>query len=120
MVRLRGASVVVVLLVLAGCASSRGKAERTQFEKASARRLAAAKAGLDSLAEEIKFRTDTTRAKLAQRLDSLDVARGVASLKLDTLKATESKRWREIKGEMADMLSVLEAQTDSLRAQLRR
>jgi hypothetical protein len=110
----------LAVLVL-GCTSNRRTTtERTEFENSSARRLAAARQGLDSLAQELRIRTDTARVDLRQELDSLSVARDAAARKLDTLKTAESQRWQEIKGEMSGLLSAIETRTDSLRARMHR
>jgi len=110
---------VGLVILLSGCAVH-DRTERTEYENSSARRLAAAKAGLDSLAEEVRIRADTSRVAWKQQLDSLEVERQDAARKLDELKTAESKRWREIRGEMADLLSGLEAGTDSLKTRLHR
>lgn len=116
----RAAALVLAVLVL-GCTSNRRTTtERTEFENSSARRLAAARQGLDSLAQELRIRTDTARVDLRQELDSLSVARDAAARKLDTLKTAESQRWQEIKGEMSGLLSAIETRTDSLRARMHR
>ncbi|HEV8481287.1 MAG TPA: hypothetical protein VGR66_10880 [Candidatus Eisenbacteria bacterium] len=116
----RVAALVLAVLVL-GCTSNRRTTtERTEFENSSARRLEAARQGLDSLAQELRIRSDTARVDLRQELDSLSVARDVAARKLDTLKTAESQRWQEIKGEMSGLLSAIETRTDSLRARMHR
>jgi hypothetical protein len=116
----RVAALVLAVLVL-GCTSNRRTTtERTEFENSSARRLAAARQGFDSLAQELRIRSDTARVDLRQELDSLSVARDVAARKLDTLKTAESQRWQEIKGEMSGLLSAIETRTDSLRARMHR
>jgi hypothetical protein len=118
---LRSASALALALLAFGCTSNRRTTtERTEFENSSARRLAVAREGLDSLTAELRIRTDTATVQLRQQLDSLTVARDVAARKLDTLKTAESGRWREIKGEVADLTAGLEAQIDSLRARLHR
>jgi len=118
---LRSASALALALLAFGCTSNRRTTtERTEFENSSARRLAVAREGLDSLAAELRIRTDTATVQLRQQLDSLTVARDVAARKLDTLKTAESGRWREIRGEVADLTAGLEAQIDSLRARLHR
>ena len=117
----RRATALALALLVFGCTSNRWTTtERTEFENSSARRLAVAREGLDSLAAELRIRTDTATVQLRQQLDSLTVARDVAARKLDTLKTAESGRWREIKGEVSDLTSGLEAQIDSLRARLHR
>jgi len=117
----RRAAVVALAVLVLGCTSNRKTTtERTEFENSSARRLAAARQGLDSLAQELRIRTDTARVDLRLELDSLSVARDVAARKLDTLKTAESKRWQEIKGEMSGLLSAIETRTDSLRARMHR
>jgi hypothetical protein len=115
----RFATSLAFVILLLGCSSVRDRTERTEFENSSARRLAAAKAGLDSLAEEVKLRADTSRVVWRQQLDSLEVERQVAARRLEELKTVEAKRWTEIKGEVADLLSGLEAGTDTLKTRLR-
>jgi hypothetical protein len=114
-----GALVVAVVISGLGCQAARESRERTAFENASARRLAAAKAGLDSLAEELRLRADTSRVVWRHQLDSLEVERRVAQQKLEQLKTVESKRWAEIKGEMAEMIETVESGTDSLKTRLK-
>lgn len=116
----RAIALGLALLVL-GCTSNRKQTtERTEFENASARRLAVAREGLDSLTEELRLRGDSASVQLRQRIDSLTVAKDVAARKLDSLRTAESGRWREIKGEVTELTSSLEAQIDSLRARVRR
>jgi hypothetical protein len=116
----RAVALGLALLVL-GCTSNRKQTtERTEFENASARRLAVAREGLDSLTEELRLRGDSASLQLRQRIDSLTVAKDVAARKLDSLRTAESGRWREIKGEVTELTSNLEAQIDSLRARVRR
>ena len=112
-------SMVALALVMPawGC-GVHDRTQRTEFENASTRRLAAAKAGLDSLAEELRLRADTSRVVWRKQLDSLEVERRVAARKLEELKSSESKRWAEIKGEMAEMLTAVESETDSLKTRL--
>jgi PBP1b-binding outer membrane lipoprotein LpoB len=116
----RFAASLALALLLSGCSQVHDRTERTEFENASTRRLAAAKAGLDSLAEELRLRADTSRVVWRQQLDSLEVERQIAARKLEDLKTAESKRWAEIKNETAGLLSGLEAGTDSLKTRLRR
>jgi hypothetical protein len=116
------ASVLALALVIPawGCHAARDRTKRTQFENASARRLAVAKAGLDSLAEELRLRADSSRVVWRKQLDTLEVERGAAARKLEHLKTVESRRWAEIKGEVVDMLSAIEAGIDSLKTRLQR
>jgi len=119
--RWRAAAALVLTLLVLGCTANRkATTERTEFENSSARRLAAARDGLDSLAAELRVRTDTATVALRQQLDSLTVAKEVAARQLDTLKTAESKRWQEIKGETSDLLSALDVRIDSLRARMHR
>lgn len=115
----RSAALLAFLLV-AGCSTVHDRTERTEFENQSARRLAAAKAGLDSLTEELRLRADTSRVVWRRQLDSLETEHQDAVRKLDDLKKTGNQRWHEIKGEMADLLAAVEAGTDSLKSRLRR
>lgn len=117
--------ILLAALPLAGCASrsdesSVSTTERAEYETSSARRLAAARAGLDSLTVEAKDRADTTRARVASQLLELEVKRQEAGRELEALRASSVRRWREMKNEMADMLANLEAGMDSLRVRLER
>src|SRR5262245_8798585 len=117
----RTAAALAACLLVLGCTSNRRETtERTEFENASARRLAAAREGLDSRTEELRLRGDRATVQLRRQLDSLTVARDVAARKLDTLKTAESGRWREIQGEVSDLTTALDAQIDSLRARIHR
>lgn len=111
---------VIGLVALASGCAVHDRTERTEYENSSTRRLAAAKAGLDSLAEELRIRADTSRVVWRQQLDSLEVERQVAASKLEELKTAESKRWREIRGEISGLLSAVETGTDSLKSRLHR
>ena len=114
-----GLLVLAVVITGLGCQAASDRRDRTAFEAASARRLAAAKAGLDSLAEELRLRADSSHVVWRQQLDSLEVERRVAAQKLEELKTVESKRWAEIKGEIAGMLETVESGTDSLKTRLK-
>lgn len=118
--RWRAATALVLALLVPGCTAHQTTTEHTEFETSSARRLAAAREGLDSLAAELRVRTDTAKVALGRQLDSLSVAKEVAARKLETLKTAESGRWQEIKGEVSSLLSAIETQTDSLRARMHR
>lgn len=118
--RVGGGAVLLVSLLLWGCSTVHDRTERTEFENASARRLAAARAGLDSLSEELRIRADTSRVVWRRQLDSLETEHQDAVKKLDELKKTEAQRWHEIKGEVADLLAGVDVGIDSLKTRLRR
>jgi hypothetical protein len=116
----RGAVFGLAALLGLACSSVHDHTQRTAFEKASERRLAAAKAGLDSLTVELRLRADTSRVVWRKQLDSLETERDFAARKLEQMRKAESKRWGEIKGELADMLSAIEGGIDTLKTRLHR
>jgi len=122
----RPALVLAAALACAGCASRTEQTttvsagERAEYENDGERRLAAARAGLDSLKREAGVRADTTRAHLATQIAELETKRQEAAHELDALRASGARRWRDMKLEMADMLANLEAGMDTLRTRLKR
>jgi len=121
---LRPTLALAALLACSACASREQSTvtagERADYESDSERRLAAARAGLDSLKREAGLRADTTRARLQTQVAELETRREEAARELEALRASGARRWRDMKLEMADMLANLEAGVDTLRMRLRR
>ena len=120
----RPALVLAAALACAGCTRTEqttvSTGERAEYESDSERRLAAARAGLDSLKREADIRADTTRARMATQIAELEIRRQEAARELEALRASGAQRWRDMKLEMADMLANLEAGMDTLRMRLKR
>jgi len=121
----RPALVLAAALACAACASRTEQTtvsagERADYESDSERRLAAARAGLDSLKREAGIRADTTRTRMAAQIAELETRRQEAARELSALRASGTRRWRDMKLEMADMLANLEAGMDTLRMRLER
>ena len=110
------------LILLSGC-SSRGANEtpgRREYEGSAERTLADLGARIDSLSDEVKTRTDSTKVQLERRIRDLNGQVAEANQQLTKLKATGKKSWDTMKRDVDRLVDRIDAGVDTLQTKLRR